>query len=140
MQNDKNEKKYKIGEFAQKLRVNMQTLRLYDKAGILCPKRSEGGQRWYTDEDFGSAKTILYLTHGLLINLNGVKIILNFLKKRRLTPTLGLELLKDMAKTAGISDEEISNNIKRYNKDVSDVLELWKHLLCFDMQGLKCWF
>ena len=102
----------------------MQTLRLYDKAGILCPKRSEGGQRWYDDDDFERAKTILYLTHGLLLNLNGVKIILNFLKKGRLSPALGLELLKDMVKSAGISDEEILNNLKRYNDEVSNVLEI----------------
>lgn len=117
---DKNTEKnklYKIGEFARKIRVNIQTLRSYDREGILCPKRSDTNRRGYTDEDFERAKVILYLTNALAVNLNGVKIILNFLEKGRLSPALGLELLKDVAKSVGISEEEILNNLKRYNKE-----------------------
>lgn len=120
---DENEKFYKISEFAQKLRLNVQTLRIYDKEGILCPKRSDGNQRGYTENDFERAKVILYLTRALCVNLNGVKIILNFIEKGRLKPRLALELLKDMRKSAGISDEEISNNLKRYNKEDLDIFE-----------------
>ena len=114
---------YKIGKFSEMLRVNVQTLRIYDKEGILCPKRSDTNRRGYTDEDFARAKIILYLTRGLFINLNGVKLILKFLEKGRLKPELGLELIKDMVKSIGISDTEITNNLKRYNDDTLGIFE-----------------
>ena len=104
------EKSYKIGELALILGVHIQTLRIYDKEKILCPKRSDTNRRGYTEEDLQRAKLILYLTRSLGVNLNGVKIILKFLEKGRLTPVLGQELLSDIAKSVGIGDEEIANN------------------------------
>lgn len=109
-------KLYKIGELALKLGVSIQTLRIYDKEGLLAPKRSDTNRRGYSELDLQRAKVILYLTRSLSINLNGVKIILKFLDKGRLKPALALELLSDMAKAAGISEEEISNNLKRYDR------------------------
>lgn len=110
------EKLYKIGELALKLGVHIQTLRIYDREKILCPKRSDTNRRGYTEEDLQRAKLILYLTRSLAVNLNGVKIILKFLEKGRLTPALGQELVADIAKSVGISEEEIATNLKRYDK------------------------
>ena len=110
------EKSYKIGELALILGVHIQTLRIYDKEKILCPKRSDTNRRGYTEEDLRRAKLILYLTRSLGVNLNGVKIILKFLEKGRLTPVLGQELLSDIAKSVGIGDEEIANNLKRFDR------------------------
>lgn len=121
--NIENEKFYKIGEFAQMLRLNVQTLRIYDREGLLCPKRTAGNQRGYLENDLERAKVILYLTRALSVNLNGVKIILNFLEKGRLKPELALSLLKDIRKTVGITDAEVSNNLKRYNKEDLDIFE-----------------
>ena len=98
------------------LGVHIQTLRIYDKEKILCPKRSDTNRRGYTEEDLQRAKLILYLTRSLGVNLNGVKIILKFLEKGRLTPVLGQELLSDIAKSVGIGDEEIANNLKRFDR------------------------
>ena len=110
------EKSYKIGELALILGVHIQTLRIYDKEKILCPKRSDTNRRGYTEEDLQRAKLILYLTRSLGVNLNGVQIILKFLEKGRLTPVLGQELLSDIAKSVGIGDEEIANNLKRFDR------------------------
>ena len=110
------EKSYKIGELALILGVHIQTLRIYDKEKILCPKRSDTNRRGYTEEDLQRAKLILNLTRSLGVNLNGVKIILKFLEKGRLTPVLGQELLSDIAKSVGIGDEEIANNLKRFDR------------------------
>ena len=110
------EKSYKIGELALILGVHIQTLRIYDKEKILCPKRSDTNRRGYTEEDLQRAKLILYLTRSLGVNLNGVKIILKFLEKGRLTTVLGQELLSDIAKSVGIGDEEIANNLKRFDR------------------------
>ena len=110
------EKSYKIGELALILGVHIQTLRIYDKEKILCPKRSDTNRRGYTEEDLQRAKLILYLRRSPGVNLNGVKIILKFLEKGRLTPVLGQELLSDIAKSVGIGDEEIANNLKRFDR------------------------
>lgn len=111
------EKFYKIGEIASYLGVHIQTLRIYDREGLLCPKRTDTNRRGYSEDDIGRAKVILYLTRSLGVNLNGVKIILKFLEKSRLKPALALELLSDVAKQAGIGDTEIENNLKRFDKD-----------------------
>jgi len=118
LQLENSEKLYKIGEAAEILGVHIQTLRIYDRAGLLLPKRTKTNRRGYSEDDIGRAKLILYLTRALAVNLNGVKIILNFLKKNRMTSELGLEFIKNAAKSSGITDKEISNNLKRYNKDI----------------------
>lgn len=117
------QKLYKIGEAAEMLDVHIQTLRIYDKQKLLPPKRSSTNRRGYTDEDIERAKVILYLTRALSVNLNGVKIILNFLKKSRIAPELALEYIKNMANTAGITEAEISENLKRYDKENSGIFK-----------------
>ncbi len=117
------EKLYKIGEAAEILDVHIQTLRIYDRENLLPSKRTDTNRRGYTQSDIERAKLILYLTRALSVNLNGVKIILNFLKKSRIAPELAIEFVKNAAKSAGITDEEISCNLKRYNKDNSDVFK-----------------
>lgn len=104
------EKLYKIGEMAEILGVHIQTLRIYDRQNLLSPKRTDTNRRGYTDDDIEHAKLILYLTRELNVNLNGVKIILAFLKKNRLNSELGLELLKTMAKSLGIIENEPKDN------------------------------
>jgi len=111
---------YKIGEAAEILGVHIQTLRIYDRENLLSPKRTDTNRRGYSVDDIERAKVILYLTRSLAVNLNGVKIILNFLAKNRLSPQLALEYLKDAANAAGISDTEIENNLKRFNSNNSN--------------------
>lgn len=117
------EKLYKIGEVAEILDVHIQTLRIYDRQNLLSPKRSDTNRRGYSAEDIERAKVILYLTRALSVNLNGVKIILNFLKKSRIAPELALEYIKNIAKSAGISDVEIEQNLKRYDKENSGIFK-----------------
>ena len=50
--------RYRIGEFAAKLGVHIETLRRWDKQGLLPSQRSLGGNRYYTDEDFQRALRI----------------------------------------------------------------------------------
>jgi MerR family transcriptional regulator, heat shock protein HspR len=66
-----------ISAVAEKYNVHPQTLRLYEREGLLTPSRSEGNTRLYTDEDLERLETILNLTRDLGVNLAGVEIILN---------------------------------------------------------------
>jgi MerR family transcriptional regulator/heat shock protein HspR len=68
---------YMISAVAQKYNVHPQTLRLYEREGLLKPSRTEGNTRLYSDEDLEQLETILSLTRDLGVNLAGVEIILN---------------------------------------------------------------
>ncbi|MEX2270202.1 MAG: helix-turn-helix transcriptional regulator [Vicinamibacterales bacterium] len=68
---------YMISVVAEKYNIHPQTLRLYEREGLLKPSRTEGNTRLYSDEDLEQLETILSLTRDLGVNLAGVEIILN---------------------------------------------------------------
>jgi MerR family transcriptional regulator, heat shock protein HspR len=73
----RNKAAYMISNVAKTYDVHPQTLRLYERQGLLKPSRSEGNTRLYTDEDLERLELILNLTRELGVNLAGVEIILN---------------------------------------------------------------
>ena len=74
-------KTYTISAVAELFEVHPQTLRLYEREGLLKPSRSEGNTRLYTDDDIERLEVILSLTRELGVNLAGVEIILNMREK-----------------------------------------------------------
>jgi MerR family transcriptional regulator/heat shock protein HspR len=72
---------YMISAVAERYGVHPQTLRLYEREGLLRPSRSEGNTRLYTDDDLERLEVILKLTRELGVNLAGVEIILNMREK-----------------------------------------------------------
>ena len=72
---------YMISTVAHKYGIHPQTLRLYEREGLLKPSRTEGNTRLYSDEDLERLETILSLTRDLGVNLAGVEIILNMRRK-----------------------------------------------------------
>ncbi len=74
-------KTYTISAVAELYDVHPQTLRLYEREGLLTPSRSEGNTRLYTDIDLQRLEVILSLTRDLGVNLAGVEIILNMRQK-----------------------------------------------------------
>ena len=68
---------YMISAVAQKYNIHPQTLRLYEREGLLKPSRTDGNTRLYSEEDLERLETILSLTRDLGVNLAGVEIILN---------------------------------------------------------------
>jgi MerR family transcriptional regulator/heat shock protein HspR len=72
---------YMISAVAQKYSIHPQTLRLYEREGLLKPSRTEGNTRLYSDDDLQRLETILSLTRDLGVNLAGVEIILNMRAK-----------------------------------------------------------
>ncbi len=72
---------YMISAVAQKYNIHPQTLRLYEREGLLKPSRTDGNTRLYSEEDLEQLETILSLTRELGVNLAGVEIILNMRKK-----------------------------------------------------------
>jgi MerR family transcriptional regulator/heat shock protein HspR len=72
---------YMISAIAEQYEIHPQTLRLYEREGLLKPSRSEGNTRLYTSEDIERLEVILHLTRDLGVNLAGVEIILNMREK-----------------------------------------------------------
>ena len=72
---------FMISVVAQKYNIHPQTLRLYEREGLLTPSRTEGNTRLYSEDDLEQLETILSLTRDLGVNLAGVEIILNMRQK-----------------------------------------------------------
>ena len=72
---------FMISAVAAKYNIHPQTLRLYEREGLLKPSRTEGNTRLYSEEDLEQLETILSLTRELGVNLAGVEIILNMRRK-----------------------------------------------------------
>jgi len=82
MKTKKESKKYHhISTVARIYNIHPQTLRLYEREGLLKPSRSEGNTRLYSDEDLKQLELILDITRDLGVNLAGVEVILNMRKK-----------------------------------------------------------
>ncbi len=81
MAKTKSKAAYMISAVAEQYAIHPQTLRLYEREGLLKPSRSDGNTRLYTDEDLERLEVILHLTRDLGVNLAGVEIILNMREK-----------------------------------------------------------
>lgn len=68
---------YMIGVVAARYEIHPQTLRLYEREGLLLPSRTEGKTRLYSEEDIERLEFILNLTRDLGVNLAGVEVVLN---------------------------------------------------------------
>jgi MerR family transcriptional regulator/heat shock protein HspR len=94
---------YSISVVAKMFSVHQQTIRLYEKEGLISPKRSEGNTRLFSEEDVDRLEEIIYLTHKLGVNLAGVEVILNLQKK---VNKLQGEINKLFEQTQGQLEEE----------------------------------
>jgi MerR family transcriptional regulator/heat shock protein HspR len=74
-------KYYHISNVARMFDIHPQTLRLYEREGLLCPSRSDGNTRLYSDDDLKQLEIILSLTRDLGVNLAGVEVVLNMRRK-----------------------------------------------------------
>jgi MerR family transcriptional regulator, heat shock protein HspR len=72
----KNKGAYMISSVAEMYDIHPQTLRLYEREGLLRPSRSDGNTRLYTDEDLERLEFILNLARDLGVNIAGIAIVL----------------------------------------------------------------
>ena len=80
---DEKEKKryYHISSVAEMYDIHPQTLRLYEREGLLKPSRSEKNTRLYSEQDLKQLELILNLTRDMGVNLAGIEVVLNLRKK-----------------------------------------------------------
>jgi MerR family transcriptional regulator/heat shock protein HspR len=77
----KEERFFAIGVVAKMFNIHQQTLRLYEREGLLKPARSHGNTRLYSEKDLERLELILNLSRDMGVNLAGVDIILNLREK-----------------------------------------------------------
>jgi MerR family transcriptional regulator/heat shock protein HspR len=120
MARSKSKAAYMISAVAEQYAIHPQTLRLYEREGLLKPSRSDGNTRLYTEEDLERLEVILHLTRDLGVNLAGVEIILNMRQKmgemqsqiQEFVATLNRELV---ARTSRLPVEERNSLIPVVN-------------------------
>ena len=83
MARTKNKKYLMISAVAERFEIHPQTLRLYEREGLISPPRSSGNTRLYDDETLRRLEIILSLTRELGVNLAGVEVILNMRAQMR---------------------------------------------------------
>jgi MerR family transcriptional regulator, heat shock protein HspR len=79
--NDRGKPLFMIGVVAEMLRVHPQTLRFYEKKGLVRPSRTVGRTRMYSEEDVEELARVLRLTRDLGVNLAGVEIIVKMRRR-----------------------------------------------------------
>lgn len=105
---------YMISAVAELYQLHPQTLRLYERVGLLKPSRSQGNTRLYTDGDLERLEVILNLTRELGVNLAGIEIILNMRDKmsemQAQMEAFAKFLRTEVARNLSIPDERRSRN------------------------------
>lgn len=115
---------FSISAVAKMFSVHQQTIRLYEKEGLITPKRSDGNTRMFTEEDVERLEEIIYLTHQLGINLAGVEMILKLQKKIK-------SMQKEVNKMFDTASEELEKETE-VRKDImkthtNELLKLKTH-------------
>lgn len=103
---------FSISAVAKMFSVHQQTVRLYEKEGLIIPKRSEGNTRLFSEEDVDRLEEIIYLTHQLGINLAGVQMILKLKKQMS-------KMQKEMNKIFDTTQKELDNEVEQSKQMVS---------------------
>jgi MerR family transcriptional regulator/heat shock protein HspR len=111
-QNGEAKTAFHISTVARRYNIHPQTLRLYEREGLLKPSRSEGNTRLYTNEDIRQLEIILNLVRDLGVNLAGVEVILNMRRRMEQIET-GVQELLDFVKSEFYSGREDEFERKR---------------------------
>jgi MerR family transcriptional regulator, heat shock protein HspR len=106
---------YMISSVAETYDIHPQTLRLYEREGLLKPSRSEGNTRLYTQEDLERLEVILNLTRDLGVNLAGVEVILNM--RQRLE-----EMQREMQGFVEYVEREFANRSPELSQKIHNAL------------------
>lgn len=119
---------YSISAVAKMFSVHQQTVRLYEKEGLIAPKRSDGNTRMFSEEDIEKLEEIIHLTHQLGINLAGVEMVLQLHKKIKKMQT---EMNKMFAKTQQELTQE-TNTRKALIQNYSTQLQEKKQAVAYN--------
>jgi len=103
---------YMISAVAEMYGIHPQTLRLYEREGLLKPSRTEGNTRLYTEEDLQRLEFILSLARDLGVNIAGIAIILQMRERME-------EMNRQMQEFVRFVQQEVANRVSHAHADAS---------------------
>ena len=103
--------------------VHQQTIRLYEKEGLISPKRTAGNTRLFSEEDVDRLEEIIYLTHQMGVNLAGVEMVI---KLERKIKKLQKEINTLFEQTRKNLEEETEEHKELAKKHAKRLLEMKK--------------
>lgn len=112
---------FSISAVAKMFSIHQQTIRLYEKEGLISPKRSEGNTRLFSEEDIDRLEEVIYLTHKLGINLAGVEMILKLQKQIKKMQKEMNALFRKVQNQLSEDSEESKQTIKNALQRISDL-------------------
>jgi MerR family transcriptional regulator, heat shock protein HspR len=115
MKKTKSRGAYMISSVAEQYQIHPQTLRLYEREGLIKPSRSDGNTRLYTDEDLELLEVVLHLTRDLGVNLAGVEIILNMRAKMS-------EMQRQIEEFVTTLNQEMANRVRPARREEKNSL------------------
>lgn len=118
---------YSISVVAKMFSVHQQTVRMYEKEGLICPKRSSGNTRLFSEEDVDRLEEVIHLTHKMGINLAGVEMILKLQKKIK---RMQSEMNKAFEQMQGQLDEQSDEQKNELKKRAEKLLEIKRTSCC----------
>src|SRR3989344_3796994 len=115
---------FSISAVAKMFSVHQQTVRLYEKQGLISPKRSEGNTRLFSEEDIDRLEEIIYLTHELGINLAGVEVIFKLKKQIK---KMQQDMNKVFEKAQQNLDEQTEESKQTIQRNVKQLMKRKKN-------------
>ena len=111
-----------ISAVAEMYDIHPQTLRLYEREGLLKPSRTEGNTRLYTDEDIERLELILSLARDLGVNISGIAIILQMRERMD-------EMQRQMADFVGYVRHEVMTRVQQADPSRGAIVPVRKSIL-----------
>jgi MerR family transcriptional regulator/heat shock protein HspR len=112
---------FSISAVAKMFSVHQQTVRLYEKQGLISPKRSSGNTRLFSEEDIDQLEEVIYLTHEMGINLAGVEMILRLKKQIK-------KMQNEMNKIFDTTQQELDQENEKSKEVVQSSYQRLLHL------------
>jgi MerR family transcriptional regulator/heat shock protein HspR len=109
---------YVISVAAHMVGMHPQTLRMYERAGLLQPKRTGGKSRRYSEEDIRRLREIQELTHDLGVNLAGARLIIEMRERLAHLEELVAEIEEKRDRLEIEMEQEIDRIKKSYSKEI----------------------
>ncbi len=104
---------FSISAVAKMFTVHQQTIRLYEREGLINPKRSDGNTRLFSEDDVDKLEEVIHLTHQLGINLAGVQMIFKLQKQIK-------KMQKDMNKIFDETHETLEKEEKEQKLNIKN--------------------
>jgi MerR family transcriptional regulator, heat shock protein HspR len=112
---------YSISVVSKMFSVHQQTVRMYEKEGLICPKRTQGNTRLFSEEDVDRLEQVINLTHKMGINIAGVQMILKLQNKMKKMQSDMNTLFEQVQGQLDKESGEYKKQIEQHGKKLLDM-------------------